>query len=426
MSKTIQLNHLTKVEGHADLTISIKDGKIEKCELNSAEGSRYFEALLKERNCLEAPEITSRICGICSCAHFMASVQAVERAIGVKVTEQTKMLRELLMTGERIRSHATHLYFLALPDFLGYDNALEMTKARKKDIERALRLSKIGNDIIQMIGGRIMHPVSAQVGGFKKLPPQEDVDNMRRRLQEAQQDSQATAKVFGKLKVPKFERETEYFSVYSDTSYGMLYGDMSSQDNKFRQDDYQKYLQEYHVYYATAKFVVKKDKPYMVGALSRLNNSYRFLSKNAKKVVNEAKVKFPIHNPFMQNFAQAVELVHYTDRAMEICRKLKVVDEEPVEVKYRKGRGIAAVEAPRGVLWHDYEVNDKGDITKANIITPTCQNLANMEEDIKAYLPGLLKLPEKKLVLEIEKLIRSYDPCFSCSTHFLKLKVNRK
>ncbi|HII72472.1 TPA: Ni/Fe hydrogenase subunit alpha [Candidatus Woesearchaeota archaeon] len=426
MAKTINLNHLTKVEGHANLTISIKDSTIEKCELDSAEGSRYFEALLKDRNCLEAPEITSRICGICSCAHFMASVQAVERALGVKVTEQTKMLRELLMTGERIRSHSTHLYFLALPDYLGFDNALEMTKKHRKDIEISLRLNKLGNGMVELIGGRVMHPVSAQVGGFLKIPTQEEIDNLRRLLQDAQADALETARRFAKLKVPKFEKDTEYFSVYDDTAYGMLHGSMASQENKFKQDEYQKYLSEYHVYYATAKFVSKKDKPYMVGALSRMNNSYKFLSKNAKKVISEAKVKFPLNNPFMINFCQAVELVHYVDRAIEICRKLKVKQEDPVPVEFRKGRGISAVEAPRGVLWHDYEVNAKGEIIKANIITPTCQNLHNMEEDIKAYLPALLKLPENKLVLEVEKLIRAYDPCFSCSTHFLKVKWEKK
>ncbi len=426
MSKKISLNHLTKVEGHANLDLHIKNGVVEKCELNSAEGSRYFEALLKDRNCLDAPEMTSRICGICSCSHYVASVKAVENALGIKVTEQTKQLRELLILGERIRSHATHLYFLALPDYLGFDNALEMTKKHKSDIERALRLTKAGNELVTLIGGRVMHPVSCQVGGFLKLPKQEGLDALRKRCQELQEDAQATAKLFTKLKYPKFENETEYFSLCSDTEYGVLHGQMVSQEHKFSQKDYDKYLEEYHVYYATAKFVAKKGKAYMVGALARINNSSKFLSKNAKKALSAAKLKLPITNPFLNNLAQAIELVNCIDRAIEICRKLKLVPEKPMQGVYKKSRGIAAIEAPRGVLWHDYEINEKGDITKANIITPTCQSLANMEQDIKAFVPTLLKLPEAKLVLEIEKLIRSYDPCFSCSTHFLKVKIMKE
>ena len=271
-----------------------------------------------------------------------------------------------------------------------------------------------------------MHPVASQVGGFTKLPTQEEIDTLRKRLQEAQEDAYETAKLFLKLKHPKFSRESEYFSVYNDTDYGLLRGNMQSQKNKFKQQDYAKYLSEYHVYHATAKFVAKEGKAYMVGALARLNNSYKFLSKNAKKIINEAKIKFPITNPFMTNAAQAIELVHYVDRGAEICRKLKIKEEKPIKPEYKKGRGIAAIEAPRGVLWHDYEVNENGVITKANIIAPTTQNLANMEEDIKNYLPTLLKLPEKQIVLEIEKLIRAYDPCFSCSTHFLKVTWNKK
>jgi len=190
--------------------------------------------------------------------------------------------------------------------------------------------------------------------------------------------------------------------------------------------DYIEYLEEYHEPYSTCNFVVKKDKRYMVGSLARLNNNYRFLSKNAKKIANDAKLKFPVHNPFINNLAQAIELVHSVDRAVEICRKLKVKEEKRASFHFKKCRGVGVGEAPRGILIHDYEINEKGDIVKANIITPTCQNLLNMQEDVRAFLPTVLKLPEKKIILEIEKLIRAYDPCFSCSAHFLKVKWERK
>ncbi len=422
MAKTIKLEHITKIEGHANLTLSIDKGEVKKCELGSVEGSRYFEALLKGRKCYEAPELTSRICGICSCIHVVCSIQAVEAALGIKPSEQTKMLREMLVLGERVRSHAAHLYFLALPDYLGCESALALGPKYRKEVERALKLTQLGNEVVRVIGGRDMHPVSAQVGGMTKLPEQEQMDLLRRKLQDVQADVLAVAKLFGKLKNPKFEAETEYFSLQDGVGYPTLHGDLVSQSTRFSKDDYLKYLQEYHEPYSTANFVVKKDRPYMVGSLSRLNNNYKFLSKNAKKIVNDAKLKFPIFNPFMNNFAQAVELAQSVDRLIELCRKIKIVDEEPVKLKFKKSRGVGAVEAPRGMLFHDYEINDRGEITKANIITPTCQNLLNMQEDIRDFLPSVLKLGEKQIVLEIEKLIRAYDPCFSCSSHFLEVK----
>jgi coenzyme F420-reducing hydrogenase alpha subunit len=381
---------------------------------------------LKGRKCYEAPEITARICGICSCIHTVCSIQAVEHALGIKPTEQTKMLRNLLVLGERIRSHAAHLYFLALPDYLGYESALAMSSKYKNEVSRALKLTKLGNEVLSVVGGRDMHPVSVQVGGMLKLPEQEQIDILRRKLQDIQVDAIATAKLFIKIKVPKFEKETEYFSLYDGSHDPTLYGDLVSQSNKFKKEEYAKYIEEYHEPYSSANFVVKKDKRYMVGSLARLNNNYRFLSKNAKKLVHDAKIKFPIKNPFMNNLSQAIEMVHSVDRAIEICRKLKIEEEEPVELKFSKSHGIGIVEAPRGILIHDYEINEKGCITKANLITPTCQNLLNIQEDIRDYLPSLLKLPEKKIVLEIEKLIRSYDPCFSCSSHFLRVKWEKK
>jgi coenzyme F420-reducing hydrogenase alpha subunit len=422
MSKIIKLDHMTKVEGHATLTVSIDNGQVRKCELGSVEGSRYFEGLLKGRKAYEASEITSRICGICSCAHTICAIQAVESALGIKPTEQTMLLRELVMIGERIRSHATHLYFLALPDYLGFESAIDMSAKHKKEVDRALRIIKIGNEIVTTIGGREMHPVSLQVGGMLKLPSQEQVDELRRKLQEAQDDSIATAKLFASIKCPKFERETEYFSLSDGINYPMLTGELVSKSSRFKKEEYKQFLEEYHEQYSTANFVVKTNKPYMVGALSRLNNNYRFLSKNAKKIVTDARIKFPITNPFMNNFAQGVELVHYINRGIEVCRKLAIKEEKPIEVKFKKGRGVGIIEVPRGILIHEYEMNEKGDITAANIITPTCQNLLNMQHDIKHYLPSLLKMSEQKLILEIEKLIRSYDPCFSCSSHFLRVK----
>ena len=199
----------------------------------------------------------------------------------------------------------------------------------------------------------------------------------------------------------------------------MIYGKLKSESHEFEAKDFGSYLKEYHEPYNTANFVVKKGKSYMVGALARINNNHMFLSKDTQDVMKKAKISIPNYNPFVNNYAQALEIMHYIDYAIEVCKKLKIKDEPRIEIKPKRGHGIAAIEVPRGILWHEYEINDKGEIERANIITPTCQNLLNMENDIKAYLPKIMNKSKNAIVLEIEKMIRAYDPCFSCSTHFL-------
>lgn len=422
MSKTIKLDHITKIEGHASLLLSIDKRKIKKCELSAVEGSRYFEGILKNRRYDEASELTSRICGICSCAHTIAAIQAIENALGVKPSKQTVILRKLLTLGERIRSHATHLYFMSLPDFLGYESALAMLPKYKREVTRALRMMKTGNKIIKIIGGRDIHPVSATIGGFLKFPKQEQIDEMKKDLEGIKKDAVQTAKLFSKLKYPDFDRETEQFSLSNIKEYAMLYGNIKSQSKKFKQIDYHKYIEEYHVPYSTTNFVVKEGKSYFVGALARINNNYRKLSKDAKKLVKESKIRFPNYNPFINNFAQAIELVHCIDEGIKLCKKLKIKKEEIVKYNVKAGHGISAIEVPRGTLWHEYKLNSKGEITYANIVTPTAQNLRRMEDDIRNFLPSIMDSSKEKIVLEIEKLIRAYDPCFSCSTHFLEVK----
>src|SRR3989344_4397061 len=388
MTETISLNHLTKIEGHATLALQIDGMQIKKCELSSVEGSRYFEGILKGHYYYEASEISSRICGICSCAHTVAAIIAIERALDVTPSPQTVALRKLLTIGERIRSHATHLYFLALPDYLGYESALSMLPKYKKEIQRALKMMKVGNEIIKVVGGRDLHPVSATVGGFLKFPPPEQILDLKTKLGSIAGDVEETAKFIGSLKNPDYSHKTEYFSLYNGRTYSIFMGHIRSKSNDFTQKEYHKYIKEYHEPYSTANFVVKEGKSYMVGALARLNNNHSHLNQQAKKLVKSLGLKFPVTNPF----------------------------------KIKAGHGIGAVEVPRGTLWHEYVLDKDGKITHANIVTPTAQNLRNMQDDIRNILPSVLHLPNNKLVMEIEKLIRSYDPCFSCSTHFLKVK----
>jgi coenzyme F420-reducing hydrogenase alpha subunit len=416
------LNHITKIEGHASLTLQIKRGKVSRCDLDSVEGSRYFEGLLKDRHFTETAEITSRICGICSCAHTIAAIMAIENALKLRISPQTYSLRKLLTIGERIRSHATHLYFMALPDYLGYESALEMVHRHKNEIKRALRLMKLGNEMVKLFAGRDLHPVSATIGGALKIPSSEEIASTKDKLESLKSDAVKTAILFGKLKYPDYATASECFSVHNKKEYGILEGSLISKNNEYSKDNYLHYLREYHEPDSTANFVVKEGKSYMVGALARINNNHTQISKDARKLLNKSKIKFPNHNPFANNFAQAIELVHYIDEGIEICNGLKPRNEPIIKPKVKAGRGVSAIEAPRGILFHDYTLDKNGNISSANIITPTAQNLRSMQDDIRSYVSTIIKYDKHKIVHEVEKLIRAYDPCFSCSTHFLKVK----
>ncbi|MBL7160817.1 MAG: Ni/Fe hydrogenase subunit alpha [Candidatus Aenigmarchaeota archaeon] len=417
MGKIIKIEHLTKIEGHASLTLRIEGKKVKRCELSSIEGSRYFEGMVKGRLFFEAPEMTSRICGICSCAHTLCSIFAMENALGIKPSTQTIQLRKLLNWGERIRSHATHLYFLSLPDFLGYDSALSMLPKHREKVETALSLMRLGNMIVRSIGGRDIHPVSAQIGGFLKLPSDDQLAALRSQLKSSLPSAKETARLFSKLRYPLFEKEIACFSVFNEKEYGMFQGIIRTPEKDYQKKNYRTYLREYHEKDTTANFVVKEGKSYRVGALARMNNSKSLLHSQAKPF---AKV-FPSHNPFLNNLAQAVELVHAIEECLHILEGIKL-REEPMRKPSRvEGHGIAAIEVPRGTLWHEYNVKNNK-ISYCNIITPTTQNLRSMEEDIRAFLPQVLGRSKKTIVDEVEKLIRAYDPCFSCSSHFLDVK----
>lgn len=419
----ITLNHITKIEGHATLEVEVRRGNVVKCELSSVEGSRYFEGIVKGRRYYEAPEITSRICGICSCAHTVAAIMAIEDALAVKPSRQTVLLRRLLMIGERIRSHATHLYFLALPDYFGKESALAMLPKFEPEVRRALGMMKSGNNIVKAVGGRDLHPVSAAVGGFLAVPTPAQVKAIASDMDALLPAAAATAELFGSLKAPQYDHPTQYVSLYDGKGYPMLNGRIMSSGKSFSKRDYKSHIEEYHEPQSTANFVVKEGKSYMVGALSRVNNGFRFLSPDAKSIARKCKITFPQANPYMNNFCQALELVHYCHEVRQICRQLAKIRREPLaKISVKAGTGIAAIEVPRGILFHEYRLDAGGVITHANIVTPTAQNLRNMQDDIRGYLPTVIRRPRRQIVAGVEELIRSYDPCFSCSTHFLKVK----
>ena len=421
MTKTITLNHITKIEGHAKLTIGIEKNKVNRCELSSTEGSRYFEGLVLGRKYYEAHEMTSRICGICSCAHVITAISAIENALGCKPSKQTKTLRELLTLAERIRSHATHPHFLALPDYLGYESALAMASKYKPELERALHIMKVGNEMIKLLGSRDLHPVSATIGGWLKLPSQETINYIKENLIKLKEPAINTADLFFSLNYPSFASEGHFCSLKDRDKYAILDGTFFAAGIERAKEDYRSFIEEYSVPHSTANFVRIAGKRYTVGALSRINNNHKKLSINAKKMLEKSGIKFPSLNPFHNNIAQAIELVHCIDEAIKICEEIEIKPEPLINVKVAAGRGVGAIEVPRGTLWHEYTLDNKGIIRQANIITPTAQNLLNIQEDIKNYLPFILEKKKEDIIMDIEKLIRSYDPCFSCSSHFLEV-----
>ncbi|MEM2918152.1 MAG: Ni/Fe hydrogenase subunit alpha [Candidatus Altiarchaeota archaeon] len=423
----ISLDTITKIEGHARLDVRVEKGEIKKVQVEVYEGARLFEGILKGRKYDDVHYLCSRICGVCSQAHLIGALKAIEEALGVEASEQTEFLRELLMIGQIIQSHSLHLYFLALPDYLGYDNAIDMASKYKEEVRRALKIKRLGNEICTVIGGREIHSITPVVGGFSKIPSNVEIDKLLKSLKETKEDAIETVRLFENLNYEKFERKTEYVALKRGKCYAMMHGSVHSTegldiDHKF----YDKYFYEYTTKYSTSKFVMLKGKSYMVGALARLNLNREYLLDGAKMMLRNSKFKFPNYSPYVNNFAQAIEILHLIERAIEILENLKIKHEKPVDVKLREGRGISATEVARGLLFHDYKLDEKGKVLKANILPPTTQNLKNIEDDITQILPKILNRSEEEIKLELEKLIRSYDPCISCSTHFLELNLVRK
>ncbi len=423
MTKKLEMEHIAKIEGHAKLHLRISGGKVEKAELKVLEGARYFEGILKERKFNDLSHIASRICGVCSVVHTITAIKAVEKAFDVKLTEQTKQLREVLNIGGIIQSHALHLYFLTLPDYLGLDSAIGVAKKNKTLIDRALRLKRLGNHIVFNISGRDVHPISCVIGGFSRAPEKEKIDSLLDELKKCKQDAVETVKLFLDLKYPEFKRTTPHFALtggtyfYSDTIVKCEGGTC------FPTKDYKEHFKQHFREGSTAEFATQEGKSYFVGALARVCNNFEMLTNESKQYAR--KICENKDNPFMNIPAQALEILEGINRCIIILSNLDIGPENPAEftVSPCVCEGIAACEAPRGILFHHYRFDDKGYCTYADITTPTTQNLQGIEEAIKAFIPSQLHKSPDDIKLEIEKLIRAYDPCISCSTHFLELEM---
>ena len=346
---SINVHHVTRVEGHGDIEVNLKNGTIEKCSWNVVEAPRFFEAFLQGRPYKDVNHITSRICGICSIGHQMASLKATEAAMGVKISEQTRLLRKLLLHGENLQSHVLHTYFLVAPDFFGVGSVFPLVSTHKDVVVRALTLKKLANDLCDVVGGRTVHPIRCKVGGFSCLPKVSELEQTRARLVAARPEIDKTVELFATLKIPAFERETEYIGIYSKTEYPLYEGELCSSDaGTYKDEDYLSVTNEYIVPQSTAKYAKNKRDAYMAGALARFNLNYATLHPKAKKAAEALKLKAPCHNPFMISVAQVVEIVDSLENAIALIDTIlkRGLQEEALEIKPRAGRGVGIVEVP--------------------------------------------------------------------------------
>jgi len=422
---SVNVDHVTRVEGHGNIVVNVKEGKIEECKWEVVEAPRFFEAFVRGRSYLEVAHITSRICGICSIGHTLASLQATEAALGVKISEQTRLLRRILIQGENLQSHVLHAYFLAAPDFVGAPSVFPLVKTHPQVVVRALRMKKLANDLCDVFGGRTVHPITPTVNGFTKLPEIKEVKDIRKQLVDASPDLEATLGLFKTLKMPAFQRETEYISLKSKEEYALYDGVIASTDaGTTPVENYRNWTNEYLVPHSTAKYAKNVRDSYMVGALARFNNNHDQLSPRAKKAAAELGLKAPCYNPFMNTVAQVVEAVHAVDESIRLIDEVldKGLKEEDRRILLKAGKGVGSVDVPRGILFHDYTYDKNGICREANCIIPTNQNHANIQKDMEALLPQILNQPQDEIRLKLEMLVRAYDPCISCSTHLLKVK----
>lgn len=434
----INIHHLTRVEGHGNIVVNAAKGIIERCEWQVPEAPRFFEAMIRGRHFSEVARITSRICGICAIGHTLASCKATEAALGIEVSAQTKKLRTLLKHAENFDSHCVHVLFLVSPDLLGAPSVFPLVPTHGEVVKCALRLKRFGHEWGSLIGGRTTHPIRVVPGGFTELPSVEECQRLRERFSdELLPDLSRILEVLLSVsyKFPRFERETEYIALHSSDEYGLYDGVIQSvlpdgTKESYPLSSYRSVTNEYMTEQSTAKWARHKLASYMAGALARFNNNFEQLHPEAKKVAGYLNMKAPCFNPYLNSAAQIIEMVHSVHEGIAILDQLLAngaLQEEGLVQPTRCGQGVGAVEVPRGILFHEYKYNADMICESGNCIIPTNQNHGNIQLDFEKLVPELLasSKSEKEIELGLEMLVRAYDPCISCSTHYLTVRFVR-
>lgn len=426
--KTIKVDYLARVEGEGAFKVVVRDGRVRSTELNIFEPPRFFEAFLRGRAFTEAPDITARICGICPVAYQMSAVHAMENALGVTVGGPLRELRRLLYCGEWIESHTLHVYMLHAPDFLGYDGAVDMAKDHGDIVRRGLDLKKAGNEILSLIGGREIHPINVRVGGFYKAPRRRDLAALADRMKSARDAALETVRWVAGFDFPDRERDYDFVALRHDDEYPFNEGRIvSNRGLDIEAKDYDAHFEELHVERSTALHARMRGdgSAYLVGPLARYSLNFDRLSAPAKAAAREAGLAETCRNPYRSIVVRAIEILQACEEALRIIEAYEQPDRPAIEIEPRAGTGFAATEAPRGLLYHRYRLEEDGAIAEAQIVPPTSQNQATIEEDLASFVGGFLDLPDEALRHRCEQTVRNYDPCISCATHFLKLDMDR-
>lgn len=427
-SKSINVDHLARIEGHGDIHLEIVDGAVARCEFAVTEPARLFESMVRGRPFQEAPYIASRVCGICSASHTLTDILAIERIFGVEVTERTRAIRELLIYGSFLQNHATHLFVFAAPDFLGHKSVFPLKDADPALFDQALALKGLGNQLCTQVGGRSIHPITAVVGGFTSELSADEYRMLADQLDGMVDFALASVDLFNGFGSVDLQTQGDMLAMVEAGTYPVIGSDEAlfvREGARFSAQDYQDHVEEYAVGHSAAFLARERanGRPYMACALARVNASWDALTEPARFAAAKAGLRPPEFNPFANNVAQAVEVVDALVRCAATCRGLAEGafdgSSEPVSFQVRAGRGVGFTEAPRGALFHELELDDEGRVTRANIITPTSQNIANIEADMRTLAQMLVDegCPSDDIQLEVEKLVRAYDPCLSCSVH---------
>lgn len=427
-TRTINVNALARVEGEGALLIKTKGKKVLDAKLRIYEPPRFFEALLRGRHYIEAPDITARICGICPVAYQITAAQAMENACGVEVAGTLRDLRRLIYCGEWIESHALHVYMLHAPDFLGYDSVLEIARRSPKIVQTGLQLKKVGNELVALLGGREIHPINVRVGGFYKVPSKQELVPMVERLRLAREAAQATVRWVSGFKFPEFEQEYEFVALRHRDEYPINEGRLvSSNGLDIPTSEFESNLIEEHVPHSNALHShTKNGGTYITGPMARVNLNFDKLPASTQKAAKQAGLKPPCRNPFKSIIARSVEILYACEEALRLIEKYEPPPAPHIRVNPRAGTGYGCTEAPRGILYHRYAIDDAGTIVNAKIVPPTSQNQSRIEEDLRHFVEANLRLPADKLTWRCEQLVRNYDPCISCATHFLRLRIERE
>jgi coenzyme F420-reducing hydrogenase alpha subunit len=426
--RTIRVGALARVEGEGGLLIKTKGQRVTQVQLDIYEPPRFFEAFLRGRHFSEVPDITARICGICPVAHQMSSVQAIEQALGITPDPQVRALRRLIYCGEWIESHVLHVAMLHAPDFLGYEGAVDMARDHPELVRLALDLKKVGNDLVRVIGGREIHPVNVRVGGFYRLPSRQELTAIRERLLRARDRAGDLLRAASAFEFPDFEQDYEFVALRHPGEYPFNEGRLvSNRGLDIADSDFEDHFREEHVPHSNALHAVNKERgAYHVGPLARYSLNFDRLPPVARDAAAAAGLGPECRNPFKSILVRGVETVYACEEAVRLIDAYQPPASAFVDAPPRAGIGHGCSEAPRGILYHRYRLDEEGLVAEARIVPPTAQNLKTIENDLWHLVPRHLDLPPAQLAWRCEQAVRNYDPCISCATHFLRLRLERE